>query len=141
MFTKISFSYNRLGVLADDGFCRPFDKDASGYTRSEAICVIFLQKAPDAKRVYANLVYCRANNDGFKKESITFPAATTQIELIERIYKDLELPASSVDYVEGHITGTVIGDPQECHTIDTVFCKGRSNPLPVGSVKYVQHIS
>jgi fatty acid synthase, animal type len=135
IFTTIPFSSDRIGVLADDGFCRPFDKGASGYTRSEAICVIFLQKAPEAKRVYANMVYCRTNNDGFKKEAITFPAATTQIELMERFYKDLGMPASSVDFVEGHITGTVIGDPQECHTIDTVFCKGRTKPLPVGSVK------
>lgn len=54
----------RLGVLAADGYCRPFDVDATGYTRSEAICVIFLQKAKDSKRVYSTVLYSKANCDG-----------------------------------------------------------------------------
>lgn len=36
------------------------------------------------------------------------------------------------DFVEGHSTGTLVGDPEECHTLDTVFCKTRTTPLPVG---------
>lgn len=55
---------NRLGVLAADGYCRPFDIDATGYTRSEAICMIFLQKARDSKRVYSTVLYSKANCDG-----------------------------------------------------------------------------
>lgn len=60
----------RLGVIAKDGFCRPFDHKASGYTRSEAICVMYLQRVRDAKRVYANVIYSKANCDGYKLEGI-----------------------------------------------------------------------
>lgn len=28
-----------------------------------------------------------------------------------------------------------VGDPEECHTLDTVFCQGRKRPLLVGAVK------
>ena len=34
--------------MAKDGFCRPFDKDACGYSRSEGFCVLYLQKVKDA---------------------------------------------------------------------------------------------
>lgn len=60
----------RLGVIAKDGFCRPFDHKASGYTRSEAVCVMYLQRKRNAKRIYANLVYSKANCDGFKIEGM-----------------------------------------------------------------------
>lgn len=53
-----------MGVLAPDGYCRPFDIDATGYTRSEAVCLIFLQKAKDAKRIYSTVVYSKTNCDG-----------------------------------------------------------------------------
>lgn len=43
---------------------------------------------------------------------------------------------STIDYVEAHSTGTIVGDPEECLTLDTIFCKGRNKrPLPVGSIK------
>lgn len=29
----------------------------------------------------------------------------------------------------------MVGDPEECAAIDTIFCKNRTKPLPVGSVK------
>lgn len=71
-----------MGVIAKDGFCRPFDHKASGYTRSEAVCVLYLQRKRDAKRIYANLVYSKANCDGFKIEGIS-----TKINIENRISK------------------------------------------------------
>jgi fatty acid synthase, animal type len=84
------------------------DKDAAGYTRSEAISVIYLQRRKVAKRVYAELVYCKTNNDGFKKEGITYPSGATQIKLLDQFYKDINLNPTNVDYVEGHSTGTKV---------------------------------
>lgn len=60
----VSLQFARLGVLAPDGYCRPFDINATGYTRSEAVCVIFLQKAKDAKRIYSTVLYSKVNCDG-----------------------------------------------------------------------------
>ena len=104
--------------------------------RAEAVSVIFLQKKADAKRIYADVIYSKTNNDGFKKESITYPSGFIQIQLLKEFYDDLKMDPSKVDFVEAHSTGTVVGDPEECHTLDTIFCKGRNGrPLPVGSVK------
>jgi fatty acid synthase, animal type len=98
-----------LGVLAQNGYCRPFDKDGSGYTRAEAICVLFLQKAKDAKRVYANLLYSKTNCDGYKEEGITYPSGKMQMKLLKEFYDDIGINPSTVDYVEAHSTGTIVG--------------------------------
>jgi fatty acid synthase, animal type len=124
-----------LGVLAPNGYCRPFDKDATGYTRAEAVCVYYLQKAKDSKRIYTNLLYSKTNCDGYKEEGITYPSGKMQMRLLEEFYQDINVPPSSVDFVEAHSTGTVVGDPEECRALDIVFCTGRDKPLPVGSVK------
>lgn len=51
-----------------DGYCRPFDNAATGYSRSEALEVIFLQKRKDARRCYATLIHSKINCDGYKDE-------------------------------------------------------------------------
>ncbi|KAG5668080.1 hypothetical protein PVAND_016035 [Polypedilum vanderplanki] len=130
-----TLQFYRLGVLSKDGYCRPFDKDATGYCRSEAVTVIFLQKRKDAKRIYGELVYSKTNIDGFKNEGLTYPSGKIQIKLLAEFYKDLGIDPKTIDYIEAHCTGTKVGDPEECLALDTIFCNDRTKPLPVGSVK------
>ncbi|XP_039501306.1 fatty acid synthase isoform X1 [Drosophila santomea] len=131
----VTLQFARLGVLAPDGFCRPFDKNASGYTRSETINCLFLQKKKDAKRVYASVVYSKTNCDGYKPEGITYPSGIVQEKLLEQFYKDIDNKPRDLGYLEAHSTGTVVGDPEECKAIDNVLCSQREEPLLVGSVK------
>lgn len=92
----------RLGVLAPNGYCRPFDIDATGYTRSEAICVLFLQKAKDSKRIYSTVVYSKTNCDGYKPEGITYPSGIMQERLLHEFYQDIKMDPSILSYVEAH---------------------------------------
>ncbi|KAM7359337.1 fatty acid synthase 3 [Cochliomyia hominivorax] len=131
----VTLQFARLGVLAADGFCRPFDKDACGYTRSEAINCMFLQRRRNAKRVYATVVYSKTNCDGFKPEGITYPSGKLQEQLLSEFYKEVNVSPNNLGYLEAHSTGTVVGDPEECRAIDNVLCSQRSSPLLVGSVK------
>ncbi|KAG4070516.1 hypothetical protein HA402_012306, partial [Bradysia odoriphaga] len=135
MHPYVTLQFARLGVLAPNGYCRPFDVDACGYTRSEAICCILLQKAKVAKRIYSTVLYSKTNCDGYKPEGITYPSGKMQEKLLSEFYEDIQMDPSSVSYVEAHSTGTFVGDPEECIAIDKVFCKGRKTPLLVGSVK------
>lgn len=48
-----------LGVLNKDGVCKCFDENADGYTRSEAIVILVLQKKKDARRFYAQVILRR----------------------------------------------------------------------------------
>ncbi|XP_058453845.1 fatty acid synthase-like [Malaya genurostris] len=131
----ITYQFALLGVLAKDGYCRPFDKNGSGYTRSEAVCSVFLQKAKDAKRIYAHLVHSKTNCDGFKSEGITYPSRIMQQQLLTEFYSEVGIKPTEINYVEAHSTGTMVGDPEECDALDKVYCTGRKEPLLVGSVK------
>ena len=127
--------FNRLRILASDGVCRPFDKNASGFTRADTIAMVFLQKRKDTKRIYANVVYVNSNNDGFKQEGSSFPSRILQQQLFDECFFDLKMNPNSVGYVEAHSTGTYFGDAEEVAAIDGAFCKDRPKPLPIGSVK------
>ncbi|KAL5275973.1 hypothetical protein ACFFRR_001663 [Megaselia abdita] len=133
----VTLQFARLGVLSPQGFCRPFDKNANGYTRSESINCLFLQRKRDAKRIYATVVYSKANCDGYKPEGITYPSGKTQEKLLHEFYFDIErkVRPSDLGYLEAHSTGTFVGDPEECRAIDNVLCAQRQDPLLVGSVK------
>ncbi|XP_053963784.1 fatty acid synthase [Anastrepha ludens] len=131
----VTLQFARLGVLASDGYCRPFDKNASGYTRAEAINCLFLQRRREAKRVYATVVYSKTNCDGYKPEGITYPSGKLQEQLIAEFYNEIDVKPIDLGYLEAHSTGTVVGDPEECRAIDNILCSQRKEPLLVGSVK------
>lgn len=123
------------GVLSTDCRCKSFDAKANGYVRSEAISVIFLQKAKVARRIYATVVHTKGNCDGYKEQGITFPASNVQKMLLEDFYKECKIAPSSLSFLEAHGTGTSVGDPEELRAIEQVFCKGRTTPLRIGSIK------
>uniref|UniRef100_A0A336KMM1 CSON007223 protein n=1 Tax=Culicoides sonorensis TaxID=179676 RepID=A0A336KMM1_CULSO len=125
----------KLGILAADGICRPFDKNASGYTRSEAISVMLLQKSKDAKRCYATVIHSKLNSDGYKSSGITNPSSVMQQQLFDEFYREIKFDPSLVDYIEAHATGTNVGDPLECTSIFHTFCNNRKTSLLIGSVK------
>ncbi|KAG5683715.1 hypothetical protein PVAND_012980 [Polypedilum vanderplanki] len=129
------FEYESLGILSKNGVSRPFDESANGLVRAEAICAIFLQKRKDAKRIYAQIINSKTNNDGFKKEGSTLPSKQSQEKLMKRVYKDLNFNPAEIKIVEAHSTSTVLGDFQEVSAIDAVFCENRSDKLIIGSVK------
>ncbi|XP_018360096.1 PREDICTED: LOW QUALITY PROTEIN: fatty acid synthase-like [Trachymyrmex cornetzi] len=135
LYSIINLQFARLGVLSLDGYCRPFDTTANGYSRSETISVVYLQKAKNAKRIYAICPHVKLNSDGYKEEGITYPSSQMQYTLLNEFYKECKIPTSCLDYVEAHGTGTVAGDPPEINAICNVFCKNRETPLMIGSVK------
>ncbi|XP_025264892.1 fatty acid synthase-like [Camponotus floridanus] len=108
-------------VLSADGYCKPCDEEGTGYMRSEAATVVFLQKAKDARRIYATFVYGKANCDDFKEEGITFPSLDKQKLLLEEFYKDCNVSPP--------------GDSVELQAIDEALCIKRDFPLLMGSVK------
>ncbi|XP_025160329.1 fatty acid synthase-like [Harpegnathos saltator] len=113
---NLTFQQFQFGILSPDGYCKPFDESGSGYMRSEATVVIYLQKAKNAKRIYATLVYSKTNCD-------------------EDFYDECGITPEELSYIEAHGTGTLAGDLVEINAIDQALCSKRSTPLLVGSVK------
>lgn len=127
--------FNIIGVLSPDCRCKSFDSRANGYGRSEAISVVLLQKAKNAKRIYAELVYTKTNCDGYKEQGITFPACEIQKKLLTDFYNECNIQPNKLAFLEAHGTGTAIGDPEELNAIDKVFCQNRTTPLKIGTIK------
>ncbi|KAM0727969.1 Fatty acid synthase [Formica fusca] len=124
-----------LGVLSSNGYCKPFDNIASGYSRSETVSVLYLQKAKNSKRIYATCKHIKINSDGYKEEEITYPSTHVQSILLTEFYKECGILPSCVDYIEAHGTATRAGDSMEVNTLYNVLCKNRNTPLMIGSVK------
>ncbi|XP_072763442.1 fatty acid synthase-like [Anoplolepis gracilipes] len=131
----VTHQFFALGSLSTDGICRPYDKESSGYMRSDAAVVVYLQKTRDARRIYATFVYGKNNCDGFKEEGITYPSVDKQKILLNEFYEDCGISPLELSYVEAHGTGTLVGDPVELQAIDEALCAKRDSPLLVGSVK------
>ncbi|KAL6446809.1 hypothetical protein ACFW04_001324 [Cataglyphis niger] len=124
-----------LGILSTNGYCKPFDEEGNGYMRSDLVAVMYLQKAKNARRIYATFVYGKTNCDGFKEEGITFPSFDKQKMLLEEFYEDCDISPLELFYIEAHATGTPAGDPVELRAIDEALCDKRQLPLLLGSVK------
>lgn len=77
-----------------------------GFCRSEAISVILVQKAKNARRIYAEVVHIKTNNDGYKKQSILFPSHQVQAKLINEVFQECNVPKAQISWVEAHGTGT-----------------------------------
>ncbi|XP_054923972.2 fatty acid synthase-like [Dermacentor andersoni] len=129
-------NFRMLGVLAQDGKCRPFDSKGVGYVRSESVGAFFLQRFSDARRVYAKVVNVNTNADGFKEEGVPFPSAEAQAKLFRDIFAEVNVDPRKVVYVEAHGTGTKAGGISELEALSEVLCSpGREKPLMIGSVK------
>lgn len=130
-----ALQFHRLSMLSQDGKCKAFDVTGNGYVRAEAVAAIYLQKAKDARRVYATVLHTKTNTDGNKSQGITYPNGEMQNRLMREIYSETGINPADVVYVEAHGTGTKVGDPEEVNSIDRLFCKDRKTPLLLGSVK------
>ncbi len=105
---KTSIVIGRSGAITLNDVSRPFDQDASGYVRSDTAAVLFLQKAKDAKRVYATILHSKTNCDGRSEEGNLFPSSERQKELFTKVYEELSIDPKTVNYVEAHCTGNFL---------------------------------
>jgi len=130
-----SVQFMKLGMLSPEGTCKAFDESGNGYCRSEAVVVILLTKRSLARRVYATILNAGTNTDGYKEQGVTFPSGEAQEQLIRSLYEPAGLAPESLEYIEAHGTGTMVGDPQELNGIDRALCTTRRDPLLIGSTK------
>ncbi|XP_014614881.1 PREDICTED: fatty acid synthase-like [Polistes canadensis] len=133
-----SYHLSELGLLSDDGVNRSFDKKASGFSRSESIGAIFLQRAKHARRIYAEVVnICLSYGKSIPRNHCMFPTAEFQAQLMKKTLKDCGLKPSDVTYIEADGTAIKLMDREELKAIDLVYGKDRSpsKPLLIGSIK------
>ena len=139
----LNIDFSRSHMLAPDGHCKTFDKNADGYVRGEGCGIIILKRLSDAQRdgnkILAVIKSSAVNQDG-NSSGLTVPNGIAQKELIETALQQAQLLPDDIDYIEAHGTGTSLGDPIEINAIYRVFGIDQKNnkrekPLIVGTVK------
>ncbi|WP_440410088.1 type I polyketide synthase [Neorhizobium petrolearium] len=132
----VGFAQARM--LSPEGLCRAYDTNGHGYVRSEGGVAIVLRRSDRARleqdRSYARLHAVAVNSSG-RTNFISLPSREAQAALLHSIYENNAIDVNRLAFIEGHGTGTRVGDPAEVWAIGTVIGQNRRAPVPIGSIK------
>ncbi len=129
------------GALAPDGRSKTFSAFADGYGRGEGAGVVTLMRLSDALAsgtpVLGVLLGSAVMHDG-TSGGITTPNGVSQQRVIRSALDVAGITPDSVDYVECHGTGTVLGDPIEVNALAAAYGPREAcMPLRLGTAKSV----
>ncbi|MGH9348409.1 MAG: SDR family NAD(P)-dependent oxidoreductase [Vicinamibacterales bacterium] len=136
-----SHVYREGGILSRDGRCRPFDADATGTTFADGAGIIVLKRLDEAVRdrddIYAVIRGTTINNDGAAKVGYTAPSVEQYSALVQEAQAVAGIDAESIGFLEGHGTGTRLGDAVEIRALSEAFHKTTAKQAfcALGSVK------
>jgi acyl transferase domain-containing protein len=133
-----SYTFVPGHLYSSEGICRPFDRRARGTVGADGAGAVLLRRLSDALRdgdpIYAVIAGSAVNNDGKVKLGYTAPGVPGQVRVIREAMAAAGIEGTDVDYVEGHGTGTQMGDTIEAVAfIEALGMEGP--PVAVGSVK------
>ncbi|WP_375469881.1 PfaB family protein [uncultured Nostoc sp.] len=135
LFVRMLFS----GVQGypENGISRPLDKSSRGLIPADGVGMVMLKRYSDAIRdgdnILATICGNGLSNDG-KGKHLLSPNPKGQILAFERAYHEAKISPKTIDYLECHATGTLLGDTTEFNSIETFFGQNQAAPL-VGSAK------
>lgn len=139
----ISGYVHRSGdILSPDGKCRAYDAAAEGTVFGSGAGVVVLKHVEDAladgDHIYAVILGSAINNDGGQKMSFTASSTEGQEVAMSAALGAAEVAPSTLGYIEGHGTGTIVGDPLEVEALRRCFQRDpdtRPSACFLGSVK------
>jgi mycobactin polyketide synthetase MbtC len=131
--------FSKQHALSDDGHCRPYSAHASGTVWAEGAAMFVLQRRSralaDGRAVLAEVRASCVNSDG-RTVGLTAPSESAQARLFRRALARAGVHPDEVGMLEGHGTGTKLGDRTELRSLMQTYgatAPGRG-PL-LGSVK------
>ena len=133
--------FAKVGALSDSDI-RVYDQRSNGFLPGEGCGVVVLERLTDAiragRRIYAVVRGTGCSSDG--KGGITAPSVIGQSLALGRAYEQAGYTFADVDLIEGHGTGTPVGDRTELLTF--IEAKRRYGATPehrcgLGSVKSI----
>ncbi|HEY2765307.1 MAG TPA: beta-ketoacyl synthase N-terminal-like domain-containing protein [Pseudonocardiaceae bacterium] len=120
----IAMIFCQLGALSRRGTVGSFSPDADGTLLGEGAGILVLKRRADAERdndrIYALLKAVGVASDG-RAFGMLAPRAEGQELAIRRAYELAGIATRTVSLIEGHGTGTPVGDAVELEVLDSVF--------------------
>ncbi|MFI2652266.1 SDR family NAD(P)-dependent oxidoreductase [Micromonospora fulviviridis] len=119
------YRYVPEGIFSVDGRVRPFSAEGTGIVYTQGVGAVVLRRLDDALAdgdpVLAVLHGSAVNNDGAAKVGFTAPSLRGQARVIAEALAVADVDPADVGYVEGHGTGTRLGDPIEVAALRRAF--------------------
>jgi amino acid adenylation domain-containing protein len=135
------YPYQPAGILSPDGRCCAFSAEAEGTLASSGVGVVVLKRLADAvadgDTIRAVIKGTAINNDGGGKIGYTAPGVEGQARVIDMAHAAAAVDPRSITFVEGHGSGTPLGDPIEVAALTRAFRGGTEDRqfCALGSVK------
>ncbi|MGW1600550.1 beta-ketoacyl synthase N-terminal-like domain-containing protein [Streptomyces eurythermus] len=105
------------GIYSRDGRCRPYDEEASGIFSGDGVGAVVLKPLAsalaDGDHIHAVVRGSAVNNDGGDKSGFTAPGLRGQAAVARAALEVAGVDPRTIGYLEGHGTGTPLGDPIE----------------------------
>ena len=135
-FELIGFA--KAGALSA-GDMNVYDRKASGFIPGEGSGFVVLKRLEDARAagdyVYAVIQGWGISSDG--KGGITAPSKIGQSKALRRAYDKADYTSHDLDFIEGHGTGTPVGDRAELEGIEEAIAgDGEIAPRSVGVTSF-----
>lgn len=125
---------------ASDGRCHSYGEGGDGYVPGEGVGAVMLKALDraieDGDHIYG-VIKASTLNHGGKTNGYTVPNPKAQEALIRNTLYKAGISAEDISYVEGHGTGTALGDPIEVNSLTSVYGNDihSVNTCALGSVK------
>lgn len=131
--------FSKKHALSDDGHCRPYSAHASGTVWAEGAAMFVLQRRSralaDGRRILAQVRASGLNSDG-RSNGLMAPSGEAQLRLFRRALVQAGVEPAGVGMVEGHATGTRLGDRAELLSLAASYGTAPAGRGPLlGSVK------
>lgn len=138
-FELVGFA--KVGALSDSDI-RVYDQRANGFLPGEGCGIVVLKRLADALRD-GNRIYSVIRGVGYSSDGrggITAPSVAGQSLAVDRAYSMTDYSFADVELIEGHGTGTPVGDRTELQTF--IDAKQRHGAVDdhrcgIGSIKSI----
>lgn len=134
----LHMGFRALEALSPTGRSRPFHPDADGLVPAEGAALFVLERLDDAiaagRVIHGVIRGVGLSNDG-RGRGLLVPSSEGQQRALVEAYRSAGVDPARLGWVECHATGTVVGDGTEIASMAAVLAEGRSEPLPIGSLK------
>lgn len=135
------YQFAEGSILSPDGRTRTYDTEASGTVFSSGVGVVVLKRLEDAladqDHIHAIIRGSAINNDGEDKVGFPAPGVDGQAAVITEALAVSGVDAEDIQYIEGHGSGTRLGDPIEIRALTKAYrtYTEETEFIPIGSIK------